>query len=348
VSKNNRLGAALSPVNDMETSSADAAELAHYSLSYPPLPDDVIKSVFRQHWIDDAVECALVQHSINDIYRVSVQERRFALKVYRGGRRSSQDIDGELAAIRYVGLRGANVAMPIARRDGQLVANIAAPEGSRHTAVFAWVDGGLPQYTDSAHSRRFGDLLARLHVAGRGFTPIANRTNIDVNYLLEYPLKIIGSNLFLPSNSAVRIKALAARLRAQLDCAEIELCSWGFCHGDVHPGNARINNGDIVIFDFDFYGLGWQIFDLATYRWLACRQAREIAWDSFTDAYLQVRPDAIGMLRFLGEFMILRHLWSTAHAITYSKVNGSPEISTEFFEDMVRFCENIEAMFPAN
>jgi Ser/Thr protein kinase RdoA (MazF antagonist) len=166
---------------------------------------------------------------------------------------------------------------------------------------------------------------------------------MDVDYILESPLEWIKPRVnHLPLVTA-SLDALAGRIAARMTCAKKQLRDWGFCHGDIHADNARINGSDLVLFDFDSCGSGWRLFDLASYRWDARRQGVErLAWEPFIEGYLQVRPRTAESLEFVGLFMILRHLWVTAQWIGLADELGVGFLSEDFLEDLVPFCEKIE------
>jgi Ser/Thr protein kinase RdoA (MazF antagonist) len=304
--------------------------------------------VLKQYELNPLFELTFYCRGVSDTYTITTPERRYALKVYRTKWRSQQAILGELAVLRHLGRKGVEVALPVPRRDGGWITNIPAPEGRRTAVLFEWAEGRAPQYTNAAHMRLFGDLLARLHAAGDDLPADITRPRLDSSYLLEQPLQRIRPRLSRLPSIAARVEMLGDRARASLERATQQLNDWGFCHGDIWANNSRIDNQRLVLFDFDFCGTGWQLFDLATYRWHTRTIGVEAAaWQPFISAYLQARPAAEQSLRFLGLFMILRHLWNTAHFVGRLPETGAYFLSEEDIENLVPFCETIEADFAA-
>jgi Ser/Thr protein kinase RdoA (MazF antagonist) len=313
---------------------------------YSTLSMEGVKELVHRHYdLDGPLECTFVSRSVSDTYRLSTPGRRFALKVYRTNWRTREDIGWEIATLAHMNARGVEVAMPVPRRDGDLITAVCAPEGPRSAVLFHWARGHAPKYTNAEHALQYGRLLGKLHTAGDGVPPNTLRPPMDMTYLLEKPLVSIRTRSSdLPAVS-LKLAGLEGRIRARAQQAERELRDdWGFCHGDVWTNNARIDGQHIVLFDFDFAGSGWHVFDLASYRWDARRKGLEaIAWQPFIEGYLQIRPNEANSLKFIGLFMILKSLWTASLFIERSPETGTNFLSDEDLEDLVPFCENIEA-----
>jgi Ser/Thr protein kinase RdoA (MazF antagonist) len=280
---------------------------------------------------------------VSDTYLLSAPDNRYALRIYRSTWRTREAILEELAVLEHLNNKGVAVAMPIPRRDGELITAIHAPEGLRHAVLFHWAGGRAPKYTDPAHAREYGRLLGKLHVAGDDLTLSSLRPCMDADWVLERPLERIRTRLRNMPTVAADLDALSARTRDRLNRASNRLCDWGLCHGDVWTNNARIDGNRLVMLDFDFCGPGWRLFDLASYRWHArLMGVEEAAWKPFIEGYLQVRPAGADSLGFIRLFMILRHLWTTAHFINRGPETGALFLPDEDLEKMVPFCEAIE------
>ena len=316
-----------------------------HPIIYSTLSMEGMRGLVNRHYdLDEPVECTFVSRSVSDTYRLSTPARRFALKVYRTNWRAREDIQWEIETLRHMDARGVEVALPVARRDGELISEVRAPEGPRSAVLFHWARGHAPKYTNAEHALQYGRLLGKLHTAGDDAPPNALRPPMDMSYLLEKPLASIRTRLDdLPAVSP-KLAALEERVRAQARRAERELRDWGFCHGDVWTNNARIDGTHLVLFDFDFSGSGWHVFDLASYRWDARRKGLEVtAWKPFIEGYLQIRPTAADSLKFIGLFMILKSLWTASLFIERAPETGTNFLSDEDLEDLVPFCEKIEA-----
>ena len=143
---------------------------------------------------------------------------------------------------------------------------------------------------------------------------------------------------------AARFDAVVDRVRTRIDGAKERLWDWGFCHGDLHCGNAHIDGQQLSLYDFDCCGPGWRLYDLATYRWAArLRQFEGGAWRPFIEAYLEVRPAAASTLELVPLFVILRHIWLQGYHAWNSVEDGTIFRSDGNFDYLVTFCEHVES-----
>lgn len=301
------------------------------------------RSVLTEYPLAEPLACRLFHRGLNDTYLVLANGNRFALRLYRANWRSPPAVAAELEAILCLDARGVPISMPHARRDGGLITTVQAAEGSRSAVMFHWAHGVEPQYNDAAHAALFGRSAACLHKATADVPMSSTRPAVDRVSLLEAPCALLAAELSEHPPLSRRLRELMERTRARLSQAEAAL-SWGFCHGDLHGGNARIFNDRLTLFDLDCCGHGWQLYDLATYRWAArLRRLEERSWPAFRLAYLQERPEAAAWMEWVPLFMILRHLWLMGLHIRNAEEMGRSFATEAFFDGLVTFCEEIEA-----
>lgn len=314
------------------------------AITYSTLSVDRVKQVLQAYDVDQPIEGTIFHRSMSDTYYLSTPQQQFALKVYTSNWRSREAIAQELAAIRHAYSKGVSVALPVARRDGELITTVRAPEGSRCAVLFIWARGRTPKYSNPMHAYQFGRMLAQLHVAMDDFKRYSERPSLDLDYLFRTPVDRIMRRLGDLPEVAVRFDNLVTRIEERLRTDAAQLPDWGFCHGDVHVYNTRIDGDRLVLFDFDYFGQGWRISDLATYRWQArCNGAEATAWPAFLQGYAEVRPRIAESLRFARLFMMLKHLWDKGRFIAFAEQFDPITITEEFLENAVGFCEQLEA-----
>jgi Ser/Thr protein kinase RdoA (MazF antagonist) len=315
------------------------------SISYSTPSMEAVRRLLKSYDLESSMEGMLYHHGVNDTFFLRTPRRQFALKLYQAGWRTRAEVHEEVAAIRHCYAKGVHVAMPIERRDGEYVSSMRAPEGTRWAILFPWATGQEPTYHNAAHAHGFGRLVGQMHAAMTDFTPRGARPNLDLDYLLHAPVKLLKLHLDHLPGVAARLDALYARIESKLRRIGGELTDWGFCHGDVGVHNARFDGDELMLFDFDFCGQGWQVSDLATFRWQARTVgAEDRAWEAFEAGYLHVRPEARDSLQFIDLFMMIKHLWNQAHCLRIRLRNGQVlRINDAFLEDTVIFCEKLEA-----
>ena len=80
------------------------------------------------------VGCRLWLERLNDTYIVTTDRERYALRVYRYGWRTVDEIEAELDLLLHLGRRGLPVSVPVPANNGTLHFALEAPEGERHAA----------------------------------------------------------------------------------------------------------------------------------------------------------------------------------------------------------------------
>lgn len=302
------------------------------------------KFCYPHYSLEPSTRCTLFRRYLNDIYLLSSQDRRYALKVYQSEWRPPVAILGEVDALRHLAAKGIDVVEPIARTDGKWITELPAPEGQRSAVLFHWVDGDAPKWSEPSHSARLGRALAQMHAATDDLPSNATRPQMTIHHLIGDSLARIRRVLKDTPALAQRCNAIVERCRVSLRRTNAQPEDWGFCHGDVYLDNARIQGDRLVMLDFDWCGFGWRIFDLATFRWASrIFNAESVAWQPFIDDYLRIRPSAAGSLQFLRLFMILRHLWHIAQSVRTAALNGEYLLTHEALDDLISRCEQLEA-----
>jgi Ser/Thr protein kinase RdoA (MazF antagonist) len=322
------------------------------SILYSTVSPEAIRQmiVLPHYGYGRSVQCTLFNAGQNDTYHVRAAEHAYALRLYRTGR-SLDGIKEELAALLHLRAKEVPVAAPIARLDGEFVTAVDTPEGTRFAALFDWVGGEQPRYINAAHATLYGSVAAQLHTAGddlllgsMGQPSNRARPHHDLNYLLERPAASLRPAIARYPSWAARFEPLIERLKTRLEQAQGRLTDWGFCHGDLHGGNALVAGDHLHLVDFDFCGAGWRVYDLATYRWAArLRGVEEQAWKPFSAAYLHFRPAAASDLELAPLFVILRELWLQGYFASRTAQSGNGFQDERYFEHIVTFCERAES-----
>lgn len=317
-------------------------------ISYSTLSVEAVSRLTSRHYgLQGPIECALFARGVNDVYLISTRQKKFALRVSHAGSRTRQVIEAELDALSYLGARGASVALPICRNDGAGITDIRAPEGARLSVLFHWAEGQVPKLSDRRHALLCGRHMAELHTASEEMPCDMNLPRLNLEHLLIRPARLIRPKLERWPSMAQRLDALVERLERRVTGGADLLRDQGFCHGDVHSGNVRIQGDRVVSFDFDACGTSWRLYDLASYKWEARRRGvEELAWRPFIEGYLQLRPAAADSLSLADIFLILRHLWLVSEWILFTSIIGQGLLADEFFETLVPFCEEIESGAP--
>lgn len=254
------------------------------------------------------VRCSLVSPGVNDTYEVVSGAGTAYFRVYRAGLRSQADVAFEVDLLRHLEQAGVSVSVPVAAADGSLVTQLEAPEGVRPAVLLTAAPGKVLAYAqDDAYT--YGCAVANLHTAMDTFQSPWSRFHLDLDHLLDQPLRRIqpfAEDLGLWSFYT----ELADRLRARVQAVAPAL-EWGLCHGDLHGHNVHKNEeGRLTFFDFDCGGPGWRAYDLAVYRWAVGRHAKGMEpWEAFLSGYRSQREVSQVDLDITPVFVATRNYW---------------------------------------
>jgi Ser/Thr protein kinase RdoA (MazF antagonist) len=123
----------------------------------------------------------------------------------------------------------------------------------------------------------------------------------------------------------------------------------GICHGDPWTGNARVQNGKTVFFDFDDFGHGPFVLDLSTAAWHFAHEEsvqNEAMTKALISGYAKVRPLSGPELEALPIFIKLNEVRSLLFLARYCVLSN--EMWTRAFEGAKElFSQSLEAYRPS-
>ncbi len=210
-------------------------------------PDAVLAAVEHLGLTCDGRLLALNSYE-NRVYRVGLDDGRFVVvKFYRPGRWSDEAIAEEHAFTAELAEAELTVSAPLAFAGRTLHHH----GGLRH-AVFASVGGRAPETDDRDSLRLLGRTLGRLHAVGAR-ARFAHRPTLDIDRFGREPVAWLLANDWLPAHLVDPFQRLGEQLLAAVsatwqragDLPRLRL------HGDVHPGNILVRDGEPVLVDFD-------------------------------------------------------------------------------------------------
>jgi Ser/Thr protein kinase RdoA (MazF antagonist) len=255
------------------------------------------------------VHCTLWIRGMNDVYVLRAGRERFALRAYRSGWHSADDIDYEVGLLNHLDRHGIPVAPPIRARDGTYRQRVTAAEGPRDLVLFRWVEGGAPlrDAPSPAVGRTAGEWIAKIHQLP-SFTPAWVRRTDYVDLLGRELAPFLG--LVHDPEQRRWCERAAGRLLDALS-RSIGLLPAGVVHGDCHAGNVFVRtDGSMTLLDFDNAGVGARIEDLACLTWSAGFRGLPAAFiAAFRAGYESVRPLSPREVAALPLFVAARQQW---------------------------------------
>ena len=273
-------------------------------------PEDLMDKVIPDYCIEQPLDCIFWERGTNDTYQIRCADSRYSLRIYRHNIYPRDEIDFEVDALNYLHSQTYPAAFPIARKSGGYITEISAPEGIRYVLVTAFIEGSTPEYESTADCRLFGQSIAQLHTASQDFKSQHSKKDLNLDHLVDDSITAITPYLTHRPDDLDLLKQLGAQAHLAVDQADKKQMDIGFCHGDVHGFNAHLNNGLLTHFDFEECGIGFRIYDLATFKWsFMFSDTADEQWVSFLEGYQSTRKLSETDTRLIDTFVLVRHIW---------------------------------------
>ena len=305
------------------------------------------RSVLPDYEIGKIATCQFFTGGFNDTYRIKTdQEATYYLRVYRKSWRTLPDILYELDLLNHLHRKGFPAARPVPRRDGSFHVELSAPEGKRYAALFSEAPGQPISYDHESEkvSFQYGQAVARLHNAVQDFTSPHQRFHVDLDLLIDTPLRNIAPFLAHRPVDWAYLQRLSADLRQRIVDLPIEALEQGFCHGDLQGYHANVGaDGTLTLFDFDCGGYGYRAYDLAVFRWCSRLQKQEdIRWEPFLRGYRETRPLNEFEIQAIPLFVGARYIWHMGVHTQNAADWGYEWLNDEYFDEKLGFLRAVE------
>jgi Ser/Thr protein kinase RdoA (MazF antagonist) len=319
--------------------------VTHSILSTSALLTDLLP----EYAIETPIDCRLLQPGLNDTFVVNTLGYKYILRVYRKDWRSLSNINYELEVLLHLKNAGINVSVPIARKDGNPIGTAIAPEGLRYVVLFTYAPGKQPDYEteQDREAYLYGKAVAKVHAATDTFQSSHQRFKLDLEYLLDAPMRSIEPFLAHRLEDWNYLKILVAKLQSGVNNIPLDNLEIGFCHGDFHSGNAHLDlNEQITFFDFDCCGMGWRSYDIANFRWNASLNKKDPEmWSSFLRGYQEQRHLSDLDIEATRYFVPIRHLWLLGLHTSNGHDWGFSWIDDRYFDRAMKFFREWEAEY---
>jgi Ser/Thr protein kinase RdoA (MazF antagonist) len=265
--------------------------------------DPIIKSLLAPHALAERLKaaygfeharCQLITATLRDVYLVESLAGRHILIVYRHNHRTWDAIAAEWRFVDYLAQHSVPVAPAVRMQGGgEQILAFQAPEGIRHAVVTAYIPGQHLRRRPSAEaSRRYGRIIAAIHVLADQAPAAFARATPDIALSLDQALAGISAALRDRPTERTYLEQCARQLQTRLQRLTRDAPAYGIIHGDVIRTNALVgDDGSVAVIDFDWYGMGWRAYDIASYL-LTIRgdpDERRFA-EAFLSGYTAVRP----------------------------------------------------------
>lgn len=283
---------------------------------------DSLKSWLSQRYDWPLIQrCRLIRLGLNDTYEVQCLDQTYIVRIYRAAWRSVNEVHAEIEALSWLQAQHFPVAAALPAIDGQTVHVFRTEEGERCLVAFEYIDGQALTL-DTMQAVAYGHLLAQLHQSSDAFTFQSPRFLLDVEHLIDEPLRHLERAFGHHGEDMSHIRQQATLAAAVLPTLTKTAPFYGLCHGD-HFGNVlQTADHSLVMIDFDGCGLGYRVYDIVQFYWalkLRMPAWRErfvdsdtALWQAFLRGYQSVRVLHEAEWQAMPAMLFIRSVWGLA------------------------------------
>src|SRR5262249_35761435 len=191
----------------------------------------------------------------------------------------------------------------------------------------------------------YGEAAATIHSAVDNFKAPPLRPALDLVELLDRPLHLVTSTIAHRPEDVAYITALGDRLRGRIrGMSDLEI---GFCHGDLHGGNACLKDGAFTFYDFDCCGWGYRAYDLAVFPWAfavtdSATERIEAMGRAFLKGYGRRRKFGATDVDAIPVFVAIRQIWLLSLHIGIGDRFGWGWINDGYFDRQLKVLRDWE------
>ncbi|MEE1896951.1 phosphotransferase [Flavobacterium rakeshii] len=215
--------------------------------------------IISQYDLDNSTGCSLFRTGMNHTYMLTGKNDKHVLRLYCHNWRTKQEIEEEISLLLSLKEKGLNISYPVPDTNGNYIQEINAPEGIRYAVVFSFAEGGKVRFIDEETCFYIGTIMGKFHQATKSKT--YKRINYNTKTLTELPYQYANAYFHDDLPEMQYLKALRNDIKQLFEQIPLEQ---GVVHLDMWYDNMAITNeNEVTVFDFDFFGNGPLILDVA-------------------------------------------------------------------------------------
>lgn len=264
----------------------------------------------------------------NATWRIKTDSSVFALRIYRPGRWTDEQLEVEHRLMNLLGQKH-GVMPPVAGKDGETLQFVPGTE--YRAALFPWVPGRLFLGKPSVKQlRRLGSYLGRVHCYMLNSPPPESQRVWDEETLLWQPLQVardtwptLGLDEPFPEKILRLVDKFSGHWKRLSPLTAL-------VHADLHLGNLKWSPNALFPIDFDDCGIAPLAYDLAVPA--SCFYGSKTEKDvlqHFLGGYEEAGPQPISLPE-LRLFMGIRKIWMFGWCAERPEVFSKPMLSSRY------------------
>ncbi|CAG5074759.1 Homoserine kinase [Dyadobacter sp. CECT 9623] len=270
-----------------------------FPATYSTLSPHALADFLTERYPLDSVHCTFLVRGVGDTYLVDSDQGRFILRIYRATHRSFSHVQAEVALLKALQHAGVAVAYPIVDRLEECIHQLNAVEGSRYAVLFSYAPGQPMRILNNSQLRALGHETARFHQISSTIALLGERWIFDLDTTLFQPLERLKSAFLADQENYLWLQQAARQIETKIALVNTTRFLSGYCHFDLLPKNMHFEGDSVTLFDFDFMGYGWLVYDLVSfwqhlalevYAGRMSQSAFEEAYGIFLESYQSCHP----------------------------------------------------------
>lgn len=262
-----------------------------------------------------ASKTLFIHQGIHDTYLITSFEANFILRIYRANWKTKEEVSAELNLLLLLNENGLSVSYPLSDKSGKLIQNIDCPEGIRFAVIFYYAPGEALSSLNAQSANLFGQYMGRLHKITENLKVEGLSREYTVSGILTSTKNAFHVMMANSGETYEGFENIFYQLENRLSNELLKNVRSGICHGDIHHENIFLETSSkkITLFDFDFCGNGFLIYDLGClFRYERNSQDNKV---NFLEGYEKIRPlnpTEKNALPYFGVLMRVFHLGARA------------------------------------
>ncbi|MDR0228410.1 MAG: phosphotransferase [Flavobacteriaceae bacterium] len=247
----------------------------------------------EQYQLEDHLACTLFRTGVNHTYFLANANTKYVVRVYCHNWRTKTEIQEELNLLNLLKANKVSISTPIPDKTGNLIQEIAAPEGLRYVVLFTFAEGEKMRFMTNETCSAIGSVMAKIHNITA--TKEINRIDYNADTLLHKAYDKLNQFFSNDLEEMKYLKQISSKITKRFEEVALPQDKKGIVHLDIWYDNLSVNNvNEITIFDFDNCGNGSFILDIGYF----CKQLffieadkkeYEIKVESFLNGYKKER-----------------------------------------------------------
>ena len=279
---------------------------------------------------DEETEIKLLNYTENATYEVKPKDgRHFVMRIHRALYTTENSIKSEFDWLDSLRKDGICVPAPIETKDHKYIVRIDMPEDGdfRYVDCCKFEDGKAPlDVPQIAMFEKLGEIIGVVHNNSQRYVKPeyyerivwdADKTFQKIN---NYHFEVYRENPVFTEEDLKILDDAQKKIRRKLDDYGKTPDKYGVIHSDFRFSNILLKDEDFVILDFDDFGDGWYMFDVASV--LALNEDRENAGEimsSIIRGYEKVRKMSDEDKAMLSTFQMFRRFGMISVGMFFTK-----------------------------